>query len=49
MRRVLYREGSIYRIKNVRKVEGTDEKIYIRRESIHGGIIIWRLDCTNFS
>jgi hypothetical protein len=40
MRRDLYREGSIYRIKNVRKIEGTDEKIYIRRESIYGGIII---------
>ncbi len=38
-------EGSIYRTKNVRKIEGTDEKIYIRRESIYGGIIIWRFDC----
>jgi hypothetical protein len=47
MRRDLYREGSIYRIKNVRKIEGTDEKIYIMRESIYGGIIIWRFDCIN--
>jgi hypothetical protein len=45
MRRDLYKEGSIYRTKNVRKIEGTDEKIYIRRESIYGGIIIWRFDC----
>jgi hypothetical protein len=45
MRRDLYREGSIYRTKNVRKIEGTVEKIYIRRESIYGGIIIWRFDC----
>jgi hypothetical protein len=46
MRRDLYREGSIYRIKNVRKIEGTDEKIYIKRESIYGGIIIWRFECS---
>jgi hypothetical protein len=45
MRRDLFREGSIYRTKNVKKIEGTDEKIYIRRETIYGGIIIWRFDC----
>ncbi len=45
MWRDLYREGSIYRTKNVRKIEGTGEKIYIRRESIYGGIIIWRFNC----
>jgi hypothetical protein len=41
MRRVLHRENSIYRTKNnVRKIEGTDEKIYIGRKYIYGEIII---------
>jgi hypothetical protein len=35
MRRVLLRENSIYGTKNVKKIEGTDEKIYIRRKSIY--------------
>jgi hypothetical protein len=46
MRRVLHRENSIYGSKNVRNIEGTDEKIYIRRKSIYEEIIIWRFHCT---
>jgi hypothetical protein len=45
MRRDLYREGSIYRTKNMRKIEGTDEKIYIRRESIYGGSTVRQFEC----
>jgi hypothetical protein len=36
MRRVLHRENSIYGTKNVGKIEGTGEKIYMRRKSIYG-------------
>jgi hypothetical protein len=45
MRRVLHREISIYGTKNVGKIEGTNEKIYIRRKSIYGEFIIWRFHC----
>jgi hypothetical protein len=45
MRRVLHRENSIYGTKYVGKIEGTGEKIYIRRKSIYGEFIIWRFHC----
>jgi hypothetical protein len=46
MRRVLHREYSIYETKNVGKIEGTGEKIYIRRKSIYGEFIIGRFHCS---